>query len=142
MHVFSPGYKLKSARTLKRLVLCMYAVLRQLAIHYLSSQNFQYAITYDGWSNNRLKGFYPMTLHWVDLESGKPISLLLDFLDVFPGDGVGKRVGQVLFMRLKSFGISSHLISTTSDGASDALVANKRISQVVAYSPWKRDFAF
>ena len=129
--MFSPGYQLKSARTLKRLVLRMYVVFRQLAIDYLSSENFQYAITYDGWSNNRLKGFYPMTLHWVDLESGKRINLLLYFLDVFPGDGVGKRVGQVLFMRLKSFGFSLHLISTTSDGASDAMVATKELAKLL-----------
>ena len=106
IHVFSPGYQLKSARTLKRLVLRMYVVFRQLAIDYLSSENFQYAITYDGWSNNRLKGFYPMTLHWVDLESGKPISLLLDFLDVFPGDGVGKCVGhafEIIWFLLTSY---------------------------------------
>ena len=28
---------------------------------------------------------YPMTLHWVSLESSKPTSVILDFLDVFPG---------------------------------------------------------
>ena len=33
------------------------------------------------------KGFYLVTLNWVSL----PISmLLLDFLDVFPRDGIGK----------------------------------------------------
>ena len=63
----------------------MYVALRHLVISYLSSQSFRYAITYDGWTNNSLKGFYPMTLHWVSLESSKPTSVILDFLDVFPG---------------------------------------------------------
>ena len=101
MHEVLPTYQLKSSRTLKRLVLRMYVVLRHLVITYLSSQNFRYAITFDGWTNNSLKGFYPVTLHFVCFESTKPASVLLDFLDVFPGDGVGKRVGKVLFSRLK-----------------------------------------
>ena len=66
-----------------------------------------------------------MTLHWVSLESSKPTSVLLDFLDVFPGDGVGKCVGKALFLRLTSFSISSCILSTTFDGASESLVASK-----------------
>ena len=131
MHDILPNYQLKSARTLKRLVLRMYVVLRHLVISYLSSQSFRYAITYDGWTNNSLKGFYPMTLHWVSLESSKPTSVLLDFLDVFPGDGVGKRVGKALFSRLKSFNISSRILSTTSDGASESLVASKELARLL-----------
>ena len=131
MHDILPNYQLKSARTLKRLVLRMYVVLRHLVISYLSSQSFRYAITYDGWTNNSLKGFYPMTLHWVSLESSKPTSVLLDFLDVFPGDGVGKRVRKALFSRLKSFNISSRILSTTSDGASESLVASKELARLL-----------
>ena len=52
---------------------------------------FRYAITFDGWTNNSLKLFYPVTLHFVCFESTKPASVLLDFLDVFLGDGVRKR---------------------------------------------------
>ena len=131
MHEVLPTYQLKSSRTLKRLVLRMYVVLRHLVITYLSSQNFRYAITFDGWTNNSLKGFYPVTLHFVCFESTKPASVLLDFLDVFPGDGVGKRVGKALFSRLKSFNISSRLLSTTSDGASESLVASKELARLL-----------
>ena len=76
VHDFSLGYQLKSARTVERLVLRMYVVLRQLVITYLSSQSFRYAMTYDGWTNNSLNGFYPITLHWVSLGSRKLISIL------------------------------------------------------------------
>ena len=131
MSVVLPTYQLKSARTLKRLVLRMYVVLRHLVITYLSSQNFRYAITFDGWTNNSLKGFYPVTLHFVCFETTKPASVLLDFLDVFPGDGVGKRVGKALFSRLKSFSISSRLLSTTSDGASESLVASNELARLL-----------
>ena len=66
-----------------------------------------------------------MTLHFFCFESTKPAGVLLDFLDVFPGYEVGKRVGKALFSRLKSFSISSRLLSTTFDGTSESLVASK-----------------
>ena len=116
-----PGYVLKSARTLKRSILQMYVVIRQIVISFLSTLDSRFAITFDGWSNNSLKGFYPITLHWVCRESAKPMSMLIDFFPVFASDGVGKRCGQALFMRVKSFGISSHILSITSDGASELL---------------------
>ena len=109
----------------------MYVVLPHLVISYLSSQSFRYAITYDGWTIDSLKGFYPVTLQWVSLESSKPTSVLLDFLDVFPGDGVGKHVGKALFLCLKSFNISSRILSTTSDGASESLVAPKELARIL-----------
>ena len=34
-------------------------------------------------------------------------------------------------MRLKSFGISSHILSVTSDGASDAIVASNELSRLL-----------
>ena len=57
MEDLSPGYRLKSACTLKTLILRMYILLHQLVIKYLSTQNFRVSITYDGWTNNSLKGF-------------------------------------------------------------------------------------
>ena len=131
MHDVLPGYRLKSARTLKRSIGQMYVVIRQIVIGFLSTLDSRFAITFDGWSNNSLKGFYPMTLHWVCRESAKPMSMLIDFFHVFPGDGVGKRCGQALFMRLKSFGISSHILSVTSDGASDAIVASNELGRLL-----------
>ena len=129
MHDFLPGYQLKPSRTLKRSILCMYVVLRQLVINYLSTQNFCFAITYDGWTNNTLNGFYPMTLHWVSLESSKPISIVLDFLNVFPGEGVGKLCDKALFSCLKSFKISSRLIYTRADGAANSQAASKELAR-------------
>ena len=66
----------------------MYVVVCQIVISFLSTLDSRFAITFDGWSNNSLKGFYPMTLHWISLEFGKPISVLLDLLDFFPIDGL------------------------------------------------------
>ena len=109
----------------------MYVVIRQIVIGFLSTLDSCFAITFDGWSNNSLKEFYPMTLHWVCRESAKPMSMLIDFFHVFPGDGVGKRCGQALFMSLKSFGISSHILTITSYGASDAIMASNESGRLL-----------
>ena len=93
MHDVLPGYRLKSARTLKRSIGQMYVVIHQIVIGFLSTLDSRFAITFDGWSNSSLKGFYQMTLHWVYRESAKPMSMLIDFFHVFPGDDVGKRCG-------------------------------------------------
>ena len=57
--------------------------------------------------------------------------MLLDFLDVFSGDGVGKHVGKALFSCLKSFSISSHILSTTFGGASETLVTSKALARLL-----------
>ena len=84
----------------------MYVLIRQIVISFLSTLDSLFAITFDGWSNSSLKGFYPMSLRWIYLESSKPISVPLDFLNVFPRDRVGQCIKRALFSCLKSFGIS------------------------------------
>ena len=89
------------------------------------------SITFDECSNSSLVSFYPITLHWVTPEAAKPMSMLLDVLHVFPSEGVGKRCGEALFRRLRSFGLGSRLLCTTSDGASDAIVAAKELGRLL-----------
>ena len=57
--------------------------------------------------------------------------MLLDFVHVFPGVGSGKRCAHALFARLRSFDISSRLLATIFDGASDAQVAAKELSMLL-----------
>ena len=89
----------------------MYVVILQIVMSFLSTLDSRFAITFDGWSNNGLKEFYPMTLHWVCREFAKPMSMLIDFFHVFPSDGIGKCCGQSLFICVKYFGNSSHILS-------------------------------
>jgi hypothetical protein len=131
MHDVLPSYQVKSARTVKHSMLQMYFVLRKLVINFLSTQTSRFAITFDGWSNSSLKGFYPMTIYWICVFNTKPMFMLLDFLYIFLGSGVGKRCGEALFTRLKSFGISSRLLPTTNDGASDANVVARELSRLL-----------
>ena len=69
-----------------------------------------------------------MTLHWVSLESNKAYKCAFRLSRCL---SVGKWVGKALFSRLKSFGISSRLLSTTSDGASESLVASKELATLL-----------
>ncbi len=131
MQQIVPGYQVKSRRTIKRSILEMYVVLRRQVIDFLSKCQSRFSITFDGWSNSSLKGFYSVTLHWACHETARSRSMLLDFVHVFPGVGSGKRCAHALFSRLRSFVISSRLLATIFDGASDAQVAAKELSMLL-----------
>jgi hypothetical protein len=51
------GHKPKSARSVKRMLLRMYVVLRQMLEDLWKSNSYRFNITFDGWSNQNLKGF-------------------------------------------------------------------------------------
>ena len=131
IHQMVPGYQVKTRRTIKRSILEMYVVLRHHVINMLSKCESRFSITFDGWSNNSLKGFYSVTLHWACPETARSRSMLLDFVHVFPGVGSGKRCAHALFRRLRSFNISSRLLATIFDGASDAQAAAKELSMLL-----------
>ena len=131
IHQMVPGYQVKTRRTIKRSILEMYVVLRHHVINLLSKCESRFSITFDGWSNNSLKGFYSVTLHWACPETARSRSMLLDFVHVFPGVGSGKRCAHALFRRLRSFNISSRLLATIFDGASDAQAAAKELSMLL-----------
>lgn len=76
--------------------------------------------------------FYLVTLHWVDPNSSTPMSMVLDFLNIFIGEGVGICCGEALFLRLKSFAsLSSRFVCTISDGASDAIVDARELDKLL-----------
>ena len=52
--------------------------------------------------------------------------MVLDFLDAFPRD-----VRKALFLTLKSFSISSRILPTNFDGASESLVASKELAMLL-----------
>ena len=109
----------------------MYVVVPQLIINYLAQEECRFYITFDGWCNNSMTGFYPVTIHWVSSESGRQMSMLINFMHVFPGDGVGKRCGEAIFKHLKAFDIGTRLLYTTSDGASDAILASNELGRLL-----------
>ena len=59
------------------------------------------------------------------------MSMLFDFVHVFPGVGLGKRCAHALFAWLWSFDISSRLLATIFYGASDAQATPKELSMLL-----------
>ena len=131
VHDLVPGYQMKTRRTIKHSILEMYVVLRHQVIDLLPKSQSRFSITFDGWSNSSLKGFYSVTLHWACHETTRSRSMLLDFVHVFPGAGSVKRCAHALFCRLGSFNISSRLLATIFDGDSDAQMAAKEFSMLL-----------
>ena len=75
--------------------------------------------------------FYPVTVHWISSESERQMSMLINFMHLFLGDGVRKCCGEVIFNHLKAFDIGSCLLCTTSDGASDAILASNELGTLL-----------
>jgi hypothetical protein len=65
MAVSCPGYDVKSARTIKRRNLQTYAVLKRIVVNtFRETVDSNFSITFDGWSNRNLQGFYAVTIHF------------------------------------------------------------------------------
>ena len=149
----APGYIPKSARTIKRRILEMYIVLKQMMIVYFQTFSSKVSITFDGWSNSSLKGFFSVTLHWVCPEILAIQDCILDFFHVTSGKGcmlyislgacqtfllcqftfpsgtdISTRVAQHLFEVLNSFELFCRLLATVSDNGSDAVSAAHKLA--------------
>jgi hypothetical protein len=74
-----PGYQLPSPRTVKWRILEMYVVLKLLVVAYFVSFSSRVSLTYDGWSSPSVKGFYSVTVHWMDRAKFRISSTTLDF---------------------------------------------------------------
>jgi hypothetical protein len=122
-HFWMPGYVVASADTIKRRILCMYAVLQSLMILLFSSIPSRVSFTVDGWSNPAMKGFYAATIHWIRPATGKLYGCVIDYFRVAGGPGSGTRVGEYLFEMSLLYKIGKKILCTVSDNASDAVKA-------------------
>jgi hypothetical protein len=127
LSTLAPAVTLFSAQTLKRRVLVMYIVLKTLIAQYLAPLTVAFSVTYDGWSNDALRGYYSTTLHWISTDLGTTCDCILDFFFVTPGPGVGERCGSYLISLLDSFGIISRVLAVVSDNGGDAVVAGRAV---------------
>ncbi len=127
------GYKPPSTRTILWRIVELYHILEPLLVAFLCSLDVAISLTLDGWSNRNLKGFYVVTVHWVDVASLTNKSILLMILDVKCGTSVSKRVGAALFEYLKRLGrnVVTCLFNVVSDNGSDATVVVARLFQLV-----------
>ncbi|OQR84076.1 hypothetical protein ACHHYP_13953 [Achlya hypogyna] len=124
----APSYKPMSARTVKRRMLEMYVVLKLLLLQNFSTFGSCVSLTYDGWTNDTMTGFYSVTLHWMDPTSFSIYNCLLDFFWVSPGDGVGKRIARTLHALLKDFHVWPRLLAVVTDSGSNAVASAKALT--------------
>jgi hypothetical protein len=97
-------YEPPSIRTILQRIVELYHILEPLLAVFLCNLDIAISLTLDNWSNRNLKGFYVVTMHWVDVAFLTNKSILLTILDVMCGIGINKQVGAALFKYLKCLG--------------------------------------
>ncbi|XP_078725011.1 uncharacterized protein LOC144942125 [Lampetra fluviatilis] len=102
VHTLTQGYKGPSTHTIIHRIVEHHTITLPIVGAFFSNLDVTISLTIDGWSNRNLKGFWMVTVHWIDTKSGASKSMLLTILDVQSGRGVGKRVGTALFEHLQS----------------------------------------
>jgi hypothetical protein len=127
------GYEPPSTRTILRRIVELFRIAEPLVSSFLRQLDVAISLTLDGWSNRNLKGFYVVTVHWVDVSSMTMKSLLLTIIDVACGTGVSRRVGTAMFERLKGMGrdMLTLLLNVVSDNGGNATAAIKQLFQLV-----------
>jgi hypothetical protein len=157
MQTVSPAVKLSKSDTIQRRVLAMYIVLKVFIMEYLTTLSVAVSLTFDGWSNTSLRGFYVCTAHWADTRVQVPDvappqcsdldssagsvksnprlhDVVLDFFHVPPGPGVGTRCGTYLSELVQSYHCTDKLVAVVTDGGGDAVLSAKLVVSAVAKS--------
>jgi len=127
----APRYSPLAPITVKRRIIEMYIYLKVKLVGYFATLPTMVSMTFDGWSNGSLKGFYVLTLHWCDATTRSLHEIVLDFFSVTPGTGVGARCGTYMTSVVEAFGLSESLLVVVSDNGSDAVAAAKTLSACV-----------
>ncbi|KAH9138280.1 hypothetical protein LEN26_005364 [Aphanomyces euteiches] len=117
-----PGSVAPSSTTISRRIMQMYIVLKLLLKRHLCSLKVACSLTFDGWSNQSLRGFYAVTLHWMNEDNACLEEIILDFFHVLPGPGNGKRCDEYLSQLVASLDLIHPLVAIVSDNGSDAVL--------------------
>ncbi|CAK9226479.1 unnamed protein product [Sphagnum troendelagicum] len=127
------GYLPPSTLMILRCIVELYLIMGSLLAVFFSSLNVAISLMLDGWSNYNLKGFYVVTVHWIDTVTAKSKNLLLTIINVASGRGVGVRVAKALFEHLKGMGLNvlPKLLNVVSDNGSDVTAAMKHMFQLI-----------
>jgi len=120
-------------RMILKWIVELYLITRPLLAAFFSSLNVVNSLTLDGWSNRNLKGFYVMTVQWINIVTTKSKSLLLIIIDVASGRGIGVRVAKALFEHLKGMGLNLllELLNVVNDNDFDVTSVVKHMFQLI-----------
>ena len=129
LQMLQPGYKLKLARTAKRRLLKLYALMKLLLCDYLSSILVRISITFDPLTNTNYRGYYSTTLHFAT-SNGSLHETMLGFF-IKTGPGAGKQCASKIFDCLCSFQIADKLLATVMDNVSDAIKGADTLAELL-----------
>ena len=90
-----------------------------MLIHWI--QQFLFYLT-DGLTNPCMQ-IFSVTLQFFDISAKSMQSILLDFIKVQTGPGIGRRVSEQLCLRLKSFNIFGKVEASVTDSGADSVKA-------------------
>jgi hypothetical protein len=123
------GYKHPSTRTIARRILELFLVMTPVLAEFLNTLNVAVSLTLDGWTNRNLKGFWPVTIHWVDRKTVRVKSMLLTILEVPSRTGVGNRIAKALFDSSSTVGspFMNNIMAVVTNNGSDATKAVKTL---------------
>ncbi|CAK9276267.1 unnamed protein product [Sphagnum jensenii] len=122
-------YEPLPTRTILRRIVKLYRILEPLLAAFMCSLDVAISLTLDNWSNYNLKGFYVVTVHWVDVTFLTNKNILLTILNVKCRTSVSKRIGAALFEYLKHLGrdVVTCLLNVVNDNGSNVMVVVARL---------------
>lgn len=111
----NPEVILPSSSTLKRKIFEKYEKMHTCVSNFIKTSGSKISLTIDGWSSYGMKGYYGITVHFVD-KNWNLQSILLDFVPA-QGKHSGESVANLLYDVLRSYGLLNLIQGVTTDNA-------------------------
>lgn len=113
----NPRYKLPSRPTLCRAIHDEYVLMHERFFQRVQSINSKVALTADGWSSRRMRGYFVITMHWID-EFWKLNKSILEFT-YFPSPHTASTTSSLIFHILTTFKLLPKVQAITTDSGSE-----------------------
>lgn len=127
LSIARPEYKVQSRRTLCAGIKNDYLYYENLLMDQLQKLSGKIGLTADGWSNKRYRGFFVVTLHFID-EYWRFRSVTIEF-KFFPPPHNGPATADLLLETIVRFNLARKFAGITSDNASEMVSAMKQLFQ-------------
>jgi hypothetical protein len=122
-------YRMPSRRTDVRGIEDRYAVARRDFCNIVDGIPGQVALSYDGWSSRIMRGYFVMTLHWID-ERWIHRSSVLEF-KLFLSPHNMHTTSALIKRILKEFNLATKIRTSTTDSGSEMPPAMKIVKEVL-----------
>jgi len=115
--VLNKDYIVPSRRTIIRSIESEYDILEVKMKHIFTNPHIKLALTCDGWSSRKFKGYFVITAHWID-DEWELKSIILDF-KYFPPPHNCTNTANLIMGVVNKYNISQKIISVTTDNGSE-----------------------